>query len=91
MMPHSNSENGLLVSLGTSKARRCSLLICLSCVELDLAVMSAKVDADHAADTVTRRSRTGFFVYLNCAMIYWSSKKHKRVSSQAVSGANSVR
>ena len=25
----------------------------------------AKVDADHATDTVTRRSRTGFLVYLN--------------------------
>ena len=28
-------------------------------------VINAKVDADHAANTVTRRSRTGFFVYLN--------------------------
>jgi hypothetical protein len=37
--------------------------------------MRAKVDADHAADTVTRRSRTGFVIYLNCAPIYWSSKK----------------
>jgi hypothetical protein len=38
-------------------------------------VISAKVDADHASDTVTRRSRTGFFVYLNCAPVYWLSKK----------------
>ena len=30
-----------------------------------------KVDADHASDTVTRRSRTGFLVYLNCALICW--------------------
>ena len=37
--------------------------------------MSAKVDADHAADTVTRRSRTGFITYLNCSPIYWLSKK----------------
>jgi hypothetical protein len=37
--------------------------------------MRAKVDADHAADTVTRRLRTGFIIYLNCAPIYWSSKK----------------
>ena len=33
------------------------------------------VDSDHAGDLVTRRSRTGFVVFLNCAPIYWSSKK----------------
>ena len=44
-------------------------------------VMSAKVDADHAADTVTRRSRTGFLVYLNCALIFWFSKKHNSCES----------
>jgi hypothetical protein len=35
------------------------------------------VDADHAGDllTSTRCSRTGFFVFLNGAPIYWSSKK----------------
>ena len=38
-------------------------------------IMSAKVDIGHAADTVTRRSRTGFLVYLNCALIFWFSKK----------------
>ena len=31
--------------------------------------MRAKVDADHASDTMTRCSRTGFVVYLNCAPI----------------------
>ena len=31
----------------------------------------AKVDADHASDTVTRRSRTGILVYLNCLLIHW--------------------
>ena len=46
-------------------------------------VMSAKVDADHAADTVTRRSRTGFIVYLNSAMIYWSSKKQASCESSS--------
>jgi hypothetical protein len=45
--------------------------------------MRAKVDADHAADTVTRRSRTGFFVYLNCAPIYWFSKKQSSVESSS--------
>ena len=34
-----------------------------------------KVDAYHAGDTVTRRSRTGFIVYLNSAPVYWHSKK----------------
>ena len=32
-------------------------------------VMRAKVNADHALDTVTRRSRTGFLVYLNCSLV----------------------
>jgi hypothetical protein len=45
--------------------------------------MRAKVDADHAADTVTRRSRTGFLVYLNCAPIYWSSKKQTSIESSS--------
>jgi hypothetical protein len=42
-------------------------------------IMSAKVDADHASDTVTRRSTTGFLVRLNSALIYWSSCKHNSV------------
>lgn len=37
--------------------------------------MRAKVDADHAGDSVTRRPRTGFIIYFNCAPIYWVSKK----------------
>ena len=37
--------------------------------------MFALVDADHASDTVTRRSRTGFLVYLNSSLVYWYSKK----------------
>ena len=43
----------------------------------------AKVDADHAGDTVTRRSRTGFLIYLNCAPIYWMSKKQTSVESSS--------
>lgn len=35
----------------------------------------AYVDVDHTDDSVTRRSRTGFIVYLNSAQTYWSSKK----------------
>ena len=44
-------------------------------------VMRAKVYADHASDTTTWRSRTGFLVYLNCAPIYWMSKKQASVES----------
>ena len=43
----------------------------------------AKVDASHGADTVTRRSRTGFFVYLNCALIHWWSKKQTSVETSS--------
>lgn len=46
-------------------------------------VMYAKVDADHASDTVTRRSRTGFFVYLNSALVCWHSKKQNSVESSS--------
>ena len=42
-------------------------------------IMRAKVDADHASDTMTRRSRTG----LNCAPIYWWSKKQNSVESSS--------
>jgi hypothetical protein len=45
--------------------------------------MHAKVDADHAADTVTRRSRTGFVVYLNGALVYWLSKKQTSIESSS--------
>lgn len=33
------------------------------------------VDSDHANDQRTRRSRTGFLVYLNMAPVIWYSKK----------------
>jgi hypothetical protein len=46
-------------------------------------VINVKVDADHASDTVTRRSRTGFFVYLNCAPVYWLSKKQTSCESSS--------
>ena len=44
-------------------------------------IMRAYVDADHAGDKVTRRSRTGFLVYLNSAPIYWLSKKQTSVET----------
>ena len=37
--------------------------------------MRVYVDSDHAGDTVTRISRTGFVIFLNGAPIYWISKK----------------
>jgi hypothetical protein len=46
-------------------------------------VINAKVDADHASDTVTRRSRTGFFVHLNCAPVCWLSKKQTSCESSS--------
>jgi hypothetical protein len=45
--------------------------------------MSAKVDADHASDTISRRSRTGFLVYLNCSLTYWLSRKQTSVESSS--------
>ena len=45
----------------------------------DVFTMRAKVDADNTSDTVTRRSRTGFLVYLKCASVYWWSKKQMSV------------
>ena len=38
-------------------------------------IQRAFVDADHAGDSITQRSCTGFLIYLNNAPIYWSSKK----------------
>ena len=46
-------------------------------------MMHAKVDSDHALDTITRRSRTGGLVYLKCAPIYWWSKKQNSVESSS--------
>ena len=38
-------------------------------------VLRTFVDADHAADKMTRRSRTGFIMFVNSAPIIWYSKK----------------
>ena len=37
--------------------------------------MRVYIDSDHAGDQVTRISRTGFLVFLNNDLIYWTSKK----------------
>jgi len=46
-------------------------------------VMLAKVDLDHAADTTTHCSCTGFLVFLNCALVYWLSKKQTSIESSS--------
>ena len=46
-------------------------------------IMRAKVDADHASDTISRRSRTGFLIDLNCALVYWWNKKQTSVESSS--------
>ena len=37
--------------------------------------MRTYVDSDHAGESLTRRSRTGFITFLNRAPVYWLSKK----------------
>ena len=39
------------------------------------------VDADHAGDKLTRRSRTGFLIYANMAPIVWNMRKQNTVES----------
>lgn len=36
-----------------------------------LFIIRAYVDTDHAGKCMTRRSRTRFLIYLNCASVYW--------------------
>ena len=43
--------------------------------------MSVFVDADHAGDKMTRRSRTGILIYLNSAPIIWFSKRQNTVET----------
>ena len=43
--------------------------------------ITAYVDSDHAGDTITRRSRTGYIIYLNSAPVYWHSKKQNSVET----------
>jgi hypothetical protein len=39
------------------------------------------VDSEHAGENFTRRSRTGFVIYLNMAPIMWFSKRQPTVDS----------
>ncbi len=47
------------------------------------------VDSDHAGEKRTRRSRTGFFVYINSALTQWISKKQATIET-SVFGAEFV-
>jgi hypothetical protein len=47
------------------------------------------VDSDHAGEHFTRRSRTGFVIYLNMAPIVWFSKRQPTVE-ESVFGAEFV-
>ena len=42
------------------------------------------VDANHAGESLTRRSRTGFIVMLDNAPIYWHSKKQTSVDTSTL-------
>jgi hypothetical protein len=54
--------------------------------EVDLRLF---VDSDHAGEQFTRRSRTGFVMYLNMAPLVWFSKRQPTVES-SVFGAEFV-
>ena len=43
--------------------------------------MKAYMNADYAGSSVTRRSCTWFLIYLNLALIYLHSKKHRLVET----------
>ena len=44
-------------------------------------LMSACIDADHTGESVTRRSRNSFLIYLNSSLIYCQSKKQTSVET----------
>ena len=47
------------------------------------------VDSNHAGDNSDRRSRTGFMIFMNMAMINWQTKKQATVQG-AVFGSECV-
>ena len=47
--------------------------------------INAFVDADHAGNKVTRRSHTGFIIFMNMAPIYWYSKRQNSVETSTYS------
>ena len=47
------------------------------------------VDGDHAGDKVSHRSRSGFLIYVNTALVQWFSKKQSTLVT-SVFGAKFV-
>ena len=47
--------------------------------------ITAYVDASHAANKVTRKSHTGYLIFVNRAPIQWYSKRQQTVESSAFS------
>jgi len=45
--------------------------------------LTAFVDSDHAGDTLTRRSRTGIFLFIQNAPIVWFSKKQTSIETSS--------
>ena len=39
------------------------------------------VDSDHAGDKISCRSRSGFFIYVDTALVQWFSKKKSTVET----------
>ena len=52
-------------------------------------VLRLYTDSDHAAEKRTRRSRSGYFIFLNSALIAWLSKKQPTIET-SVFGAEFV-
>jgi hypothetical protein len=52
-------------------------------------VIRVFVDSDHAGEALTRRSRTGYLIYINMSPILWHSKKQGTVET-SVFGAEFV-
>lgn len=44
-------------------------------------IVTAFVDSDHAGESITRRSRTGFFIYCNNTLVYCMSKKQTTIET----------
>jgi hypothetical protein len=46
------------------------------------------VNADHAGDKLTRKSRTGIVIFLNLAPVLWYSKKQNTVETSTFGSIN---
>ena len=45
--------------------------------------MQAFVDCDHAGNSITRRYRTDFLIFMNCAPIHWFSNKQTDIDTSS--------